>query len=81
MTLYKEVSIKRKADKFRENFGAGKLILSVDRLDYTKGILTRLQSFDKLLADCPQYREKVSLAMIVSPSRDSVERYAHLKEE
>lgn len=76
-----EVSIKRKADKFRENFGAGKLILSVDRLDYTKGILTRLQSFDKLLADCPQYREKVSLAMIVSPSRDSVERYAHLKEE
>lgn len=73
--------IKKRSDKFRKDFGKGKLILSVDRLDYSKGILMRLQSFDKLLADYPQYHEKVSLVMIVSPSRDKVDIYAQLKEE
>ncbi len=70
---------KMKAEELRENFGKAKLMLSVDRLDYSKGIPLRLESFENLLNNNPQYRGKVSLVMIVSPSRDNVERYSALK--
>lgn len=79
-TALDNVSIKERADELRKNFGNGKLILSVDRLDYSKGILMRLKSFEFFLADHPQYHEKVSLVMIVAPSRDNVDIYAQLKE-
>ncbi len=72
--------IRKKARKLRKSFGDGKLILSVDRLDYSKGILIRLKAFDSFLENQPQYRGKVSLVMIVAPSRDSVPTYAELKE-
>lgn len=73
--------ISQKAEMFRRNFGSGKLILSVDRLDYSKGILMRLKSFAKLLDECPQYHGKVSLVMIVAPSRSTVGVYSQLKEQ
>ena len=53
--------------------------MSVDRLDYSKGILHRLEGFANFLENHPEYHKKVSLAMIVVPSRDAVERYADLK--
>lgn len=73
--------IKRNALKLKKSFGNGKLILSVDRLDYSKGILIRLKSFDGFLENHPKYREKVSLVMVVAPSRDNVEAYSELKKE
>lgn len=72
-------TIQEKADKFRKDFGDSKIILSVDRLDYSKGILMRLKGFDTFLMDNPEYRGKVSHVMIVSPSRDEVDKYASLK--
>ena len=81
--LYSDSAIKpevqAKAETFRENFGKHKLILSVDRLDYSKGILHRLKGFAQFIENNPDYREKVSLVMIVVPSRDNVDRYAELK--
>lgn len=74
-------SIKKKAKELRENLGKAKLMLSVDRLDYSKGIPIRLHSFESFLDNNPQYRGKVSLIMIVAPSRDSVDSYAELKNE
>lgn len=74
-------AIRDKANEFKTQFGHNKLILSVDRLDYSKGIVTRLKSFEKFLKAYPEYKSKVSLVMIVSPSRDNVEIYATLKEE
>ncbi|MFT4223111.1 bifunctional alpha,alpha-trehalose-phosphate synthase (UDP-forming)/trehalose-phosphatase [Dysgonomonas sp.] len=73
--------IKKQAEKLRGEFGNSKLILSVDRLDYSKGILMRLRCFEGFLANQPQYRGKVSLIMIVAPSRDNVDIYAKLKED
>jgi len=58
-----------------------RLILSIDRLDYSKGILQRLQAFDLLLENRHDWREKVSLYMIVVPSRDSVTMYKELRNE
>lgn len=71
--------IRKRAEEFRKSLGKGKLMLTVDRLDYTKGIPMRLDAFNALLEDYPEYRGKVSLVMIVSPSRDNVDIYSQLK--
>jgi trehalose 6-phosphate synthase/phosphatase len=65
----------------KENFLNQKVILSVDRLDYSKGILQRLMAFEQLLALYPQYAEKIVLYLIVVPSRDGVPQYKELRNE
>lgn len=71
--------VKEKSKQLREELGDTTILLSVDRLDYSKGILHRLQGFSQFLQHHPEYHEKVSLAMIVVPSRDTVDIYADLK--
>lgn len=56
-------------------------ILSIDRLDYSKGIFERLMAFELLLQAHPAYIEKISLYMVVVPSRDTVAQYKELKEQ
>lgn len=58
-----------------------KIILGVDRLDYTKGLVNRLLAFEKLLVKHPVHLEKVSLLQIAVPSRTDVKEYQDLKEE
>lgn len=71
--------VKEKASILKEKLGDKSVILSVDRLDYSKGILHRLDGFAQFLENHPEYHEKVTLAMIVVPSRDTVDMYADLK--
>jgi trehalose 6-phosphate synthase/phosphatase len=54
-------------------------ILSIDRLDYTKGVLHRLKGFDLFLNKYPEYKGKVTLVLVAVPSRTKVERYQSLK--
>ncbi|TKT85965.1 bifunctional alpha,alpha-trehalose-phosphate synthase (UDP-forming)/trehalose-phosphatase [Dyadobacter frigoris] len=58
-----------------------KIIFSVDRLDYSKGIRHRLHGFTKFLQDYPQWHGKVSFVMVVVPSRDTIEQYQFMKME
>ena len=58
-----------------------KLVLSVDRLDYTKGIPERIYAFKKFLILYPEYIEKVRLILIVAPSREIIEAYDELLRE
>jgi len=58
-----------------------KLILSIDRLDYTKGIPNRLKAFELFLEKYPQYHRKVSLIMLTVPSRTNVNYYQRLRSE
>lgn len=76
-----EPEVKEITKSLKENFGDQQIILSVDRLDYSKGIVHRLHGFDQFLENNPEYHEKVSLAMIVVPSRDNVGYYAELKNQ
>lgn len=55
-------------------------ILSVDRLDYSKGILERLQGFEQFLVRYPQYHQQLRLQLIVAPSREKMQSYDQLKE-
>ena len=58
-----------------------KLILSIDRLDYTKGIAKRLYAFEYFLDKYPEFQEKVTLVMLAVPSRTNVEQYQKMKSE
>jgi trehalose 6-phosphate synthase/phosphatase len=68
-------------EKLRKRTGGRRIILSVDRLDYTKGIIKRLEAFDYFLEKNPKYREKVSLIHVAVPSRTRVEQYRILKKQ
>ena len=74
------VTVQRE-EEHRSSMGDHKIMLSIDRLDYSKGIPARLKIFDIFLDKYPQWKERVSLLMVVVPSRDNVERYKDLKEE
>lgn len=55
------------------------LILGVDRLDYTKGILERLSAFRHALERYPDLRQNATLIQIAVPSREHIEEYQKLK--
>jgi trehalose 6-phosphate synthase/phosphatase len=69
---------KRRAELERRHEGR-KLIIGVDRLDYTKGLLERLRTFRRLLKGSPSWRGKVTLIQIAVPSRERVPAYAELR--
>jgi len=58
-----------------------KVILGVDRLDYTKGLVSRLKSFQSFLVKYPKWIGKVLLLQVAVPSRTDVKEYQELKEE
>ncbi|CAZ94174.1 bifunctional alpha,alpha-trehalose-phosphate synthase (UDP-forming)/trehalose-phosphatase [Zobellia galactanivorans] len=58
-----------------------KFFLSIDRLDYSKGIAKRLNAFEYFLNKYPQYKEKVRLIILAVPSRSNVPQYQLLKRE
>lgn len=68
-------------DKHFEIKGKSKFILSIDRLDYTKGIAKRLLAFEHFLEKYPEYSGKVRLVMLAVPSRSNVPQYQDLKNE
>lgn len=74
-------SFQEEAQEIIEKTKDMKMILSVDRQDYTKGIPERLKAFSRFLAQNPEYREKVRLNMIVAPSRTDVDIYEQLRKE
>lgn len=75
-------STKKSIESLEEMYGKDmKLVLSVDRLDYSKGIPERLEAFRILLHDYPEWRGKVRLQMIAVPSRTEVKTYQDLREQ
>ncbi|PKP57628.1 MAG: bifunctional alpha,alpha-trehalose-phosphate synthase (UDP-forming)/trehalose-phosphatase, partial [Candidatus Altiarchaeales archaeon HGW-Altiarchaeales-2] len=67
-----------KIEKVLKNF---KIILSIDRLDYTKGIINRLQGYELFLEKNPQWHNKVVLVLVLVPSRVVVEHYQAMKRQ
>jgi trehalose 6-phosphate synthase/phosphatase len=65
----------------RKNSAGRRLILGIDRLDYTKGIVRRLLAFERLLEGDPTLHERVQLLQIAVPSRESIDSYADLRRE
>jgi trehalose 6-phosphate synthase/phosphatase len=58
-----------------------RVVVSIDRLDYTKGVIHRLRGYEVFLMKNPQWHAKVTLALVVVPSRVGVEHYRQTKRQ
>lgn len=67
--------------KVKKNLSGQKLIFSVDRLDYSKGLLLRLKGYETFLEKWPEWHSKVVFNMVVVPSRDNIDQYKEMKTE
>jgi len=70
-----------RVERLRQTLKEEKLILGVERMDYTKGILERLRAMERLMELKPELHGRVSLIQIVTPSRMRVEAYRQKKRE
>jgi len=71
-----------RAAELRRSLGNPKVVLlGVDRLDYTKGILHRLRAFGELLDEGHLLPPEATFIQVATPSRERVEEYRHLREE
>ena len=75
-------NIRRRAREIRAELGnPRKILLGVDRLDYTKGINVRLKAFSELLAEGRAKRDDTVLVQLATPSRERVESYQILRND
>lgn len=72
---------RERASRIRRQMRSEILVLGVDRLDYTKGILERLLGFERFLDMNPAYHRRVTLVLIAVPSRTKVSDYMTLKRQ
>jgi trehalose 6-phosphate synthase len=73
--------VERRAERLRQLHGRRRLLVSADRLDYTKGIRERLLAFDRFLEGNPHLAGRVDLLQIVVPSRYQVAEYRTMKQD
>jgi trehalose 6-phosphate synthase/phosphatase len=74
-------NVQKRAQEIRKELGADRIILGVDRLDYTKGIHHRLKAFRELLDDRKMRPGEVTMVQVASPSRERVEAYQRLRDD
>ncbi|MGH9198775.1 MAG: alpha,alpha-trehalose-phosphate synthase (UDP-forming), partial [Acidimicrobiia bacterium] len=73
--------VEREIARLRKQFEGRRILLGVDRLDYTKGILERLRALQLLFERRPSLVREVAFIQIAVPSRDDVKEYRDLREE
>jgi trehalose 6-phosphate synthase len=71
----------RQAARLRDSLAGRRLIIGVDRLDYTKGLVHRFDALERLLETRPQHRRGIVALQIASPSRADVPEYQQLRSE
>jgi trehalose 6-phosphate synthase len=67
--------------RLRRSLHGEKLALGVDRLDYSKGLLNRINAFDRMWTQQPALARAVSLLQIATPSRGAIEAYGNLQND
>ena len=73
--------VRRAITDLRQRFAGQRVLLAVDRLDYTKGIPERLRTFRHLLEQDPELRGRVVLVQVAVPSREAIPNYGQLRQE
>src|ERR1700716_2707435 len=67
--------------RLRRSLNGEKLAIGVDRLDYSKGLINRIEAFDRMWTAQPALARTVSLLQIATPSRGAIEAYGNLQNE
>jgi len=73
--------VQEQVDTLRGRFNTEHVVIGIDRLDYTKGVISRLLAFEQFLQENPAYHGKVTFYQIATPSRTKVASYQQLKRE
>jgi len=73
--------VREQTETLRNRFDTDYVVIGIDRLDYTKGVLSRLLAFEQFLKENPEYHGKVTFYQIATPSRTKVASYQQLKRE
>jgi len=68
-------------ERMKEEYSRRRLLLGVERLDYSKGLPQRLRAFRKLLQKYPENLNSATLIQIASPSREALDTYTGLRQE
>lgn len=71
--------VNQKVKQMKKSLGKKKLIFSVDRLDYSKGITNRLLGYQLFLKKHPEWQGKVTLIVSSEPSRTDIDQYKAIK--
>lgn len=77
--LKKHVLVEKQ--KLKKHLTTYKLVFSVDRLDYSKGLLLKLKGYETFLLSYPEWRSNVVFNMVVVPSRDNIAKYKKMKKD
>ncbi len=72
---------KSTVEALRHQYEGSKILLAIDRLDYTKGLPERLRAFARLLRTHPELAGKVNLIQVAVPTRENIESYQLLRSE
>ncbi len=75
----REPAVTRATAGLRRQFGSRRLLLGVDRLDYTKGIPERLRAIELLLDLRPELRREIAFVQVAVPSRGEIREYRELR--
>lgn len=75
----KQQHVQKRMEDLRNELGNTRLVLSVERLDYTKGILEKLEAFGRLLEDHPELVGKVTLMTVCVPAAREMTIYRQLQ--
>lgn len=67
--------------RLRQSVAGSALVIGVDRVDYSKGLVPRIQAFDRLLTQHPDLKRRLSLLQIAVPSRTNIEAYRGLQHD
>ena len=80
-TMAEAPEVQDEVDQLKEKLGGKRrVLLGVDRLDYTKGIDIRLRAFDTLLQNNPNMANEVAFIQIAVPSREWVQEYGDIRQ-
>ncbi|GAC1501162.1 MAG: hypothetical protein NVS1B10_05210 [Candidatus Saccharimonadales bacterium] len=74
----KSKAVRKAVMRFKKKYKRNKLIVAVDRLDPTKGLVERLKAYRTLLERNPSLLKKVVFVMVAAPSRTDIDVYKRL---
>lgn len=74
-SAFSEVEVADERNKLRQLYPDMKIIFSVDRLDYSKGIINRLKGYRRFLELNPEWHEKIVFILVLVPSRTGIKKY------
>ena len=80
-TRARSTAVAKEVLSLMQDAGKRKIVLGIDRMDYTKGIPRRIHAIERLLQSDPSLADKTRFIQVAFPSRERIESYAGLRRQ